>query len=160
VKPCRACSPARGTSNGIRSLRDTGLSPVTVLPSWVDALPVSASRSRTAGVGACTRGNASRYRPLLWAEIFPYRNSMVTLLRSGTHAGTSRPSRRSHLRIRNSSGWLISVRVISGKHSTATMLSWFQDRSDPVLAQPWVSSVPVLVYCLAMFLWADWRPAK
>jgi hypothetical protein len=51
VKPCRACSPARSSSNSIRSLRDRGGIPSQVLPSLVDALLVSASRSRTAGVG-------------------------------------------------------------------------------------------------------------
>jgi hypothetical protein len=45
---------------------------------------------------------------------------------------------------------------ISGNQSTAAMLSWFQDRSGPVLARPWVLSVPLLVYRLAMLLWAIW----
>lgn len=45
---------------------------------------------------------------------------------------------------------------ISGNRSTATMLSWFVDRSGPVLARPWVLSVPLLVYRLAMLLWAVW----
>jgi hypothetical protein len=45
---------------------------------------------------------------------------------------------------------------ISGNQSTASMLSWFQDRSGPVLARPWVLSVPLLVYRLAMLLWAIW----
>jgi hypothetical protein len=45
---------------------------------------------------------------------------------------------------------------ISGNQSTATMLSWFQDRAGPTLARPWVLSVPLLVYRLAMLLWAVW----
>ena len=45
---------------------------------------------------------------------------------------------------------------ISGNQSTAAMLSWFQDRSGPVLARPWVLSVPLLVYRSAMLLWAVW----
>ena len=45
---------------------------------------------------------------------------------------------------------------VSGNQSTASMLSWFQDRSGPVLARPWVLSVPLLVYRLAMLLWAIW----
>jgi hypothetical protein len=45
---------------------------------------------------------------------------------------------------------------ISGNRSTAWLLSWFQDRSGPVLARPWVLSVPLLVYRLAMLLWAIW----
>ena len=49
---------------------------------------------------------------------------------------------------------------ISGNQSTAAMLSWFQDRTSPVLAQPWVLSVPLLVYRLAMLLWAIWLAAS
>ena len=49
---------------------------------------------------------------------------------------------------------------LSGNRSTASMLSWFQDRSSPVLAQPWVLSVPLLVYRLAMLLWAIWLAAS
>ncbi|MBN2573856.1 MAG: hypothetical protein JXP73_04760, partial [Deltaproteobacteria bacterium] len=49
---------------------------------------------------------------------------------------------------------------ISGNQSTATMLSWFQDRSGAVLARPWVFSVPLLVYRLAMLLWAIWLAAS
>jgi hypothetical protein len=45
---------------------------------------------------------------------------------------------------------------ISGNQSSAGMLSWFQDRSGPVLARPWVLSVPLLVYRLFMLLWAVW----
>jgi len=42
VKPCRVYSPARSTSNSIGSLRDNGFNALTVLPSFVDALVVSA----------------------------------------------------------------------------------------------------------------------
>jgi hypothetical protein len=45
---------------------------------------------------------------------------------------------------------------ISGNQSNASMLSWFQDRSGPVLSKPWVLSVPMLVYRLVMLLWAIW----
>ena len=109
VKPCKACSPRRSTSKSIRSLRDRGLNAVTVLPFFAFALVVRSSRSRTAKVGSCTWLKASRYLALLCAEISRYRNSNVTLLRRGTHAITSLPSRRTRLRIRNSSGLLITV---------------------------------------------------
>lgn len=45
---------------------------------------------------------------------------------------------------------------ISGNNSYGTTLNWFQDRSDSQLAQPWVLSVPILVYRLLMLLWALW----
>ena len=45
---------------------------------------------------------------------------------------------------------------ISGNNSYGNSLNWFQDRSASVLAQPWVISVPLLVYRLLMLLWALW----
>jgi hypothetical protein len=35
-----------------------------------------------------------------------------------------------------------------------------RDRSGAVLARPWVFSVPLLVYRLAMLLWAIWLAAS
>lgn len=48
---------------------------------------------------------------------------------------------------------------IAGNGSTAALLRWYQDRSDAVLPAVWVVSVPVLVYRLAMLLWALWLAA-
>jgi hypothetical protein len=45
---------------------------------------------------------------------------------------------------------------IAGNGSTAALLLWYQDRAGPVLPQPWVASVPLLVYRLAMLAWALW----
>jgi hypothetical protein len=45
---------------------------------------------------------------------------------------------------------------IAGNDSTAVLLRWYQDRSGPVLPQPWIASVPLLVYRLAMLAWALW----
>ncbi|MEE9302889.1 MAG: hypothetical protein V3U84_03795 [Thiotrichaceae bacterium] len=45
---------------------------------------------------------------------------------------------------------------ISGNSSTAWQLRWFQDRSSAQLPQPWVISVPLLVYRILMLLWALW----
>ena len=45
---------------------------------------------------------------------------------------------------------------ISGNNSYGNSLNWFQDRSENLLAQPWVISVPLLVYRLLMLLWALW----
>jgi hypothetical protein len=40
--------------------------------------------------------------------------------------------------------------------SSATALTWFQDRTAGPLPRPWVLSVPLLVYRLAMLAWALW----
>ncbi len=45
---------------------------------------------------------------------------------------------------------------IAGNGSTAALLRWYQDRSGPALPQPWIASVPLLVYRLAMLAWALW----
>ncbi|HKB07271.1 MAG TPA: hypothetical protein VKF61_03200, partial [Candidatus Polarisedimenticolia bacterium] len=45
---------------------------------------------------------------------------------------------------------------IAGNGSTAYELNWFQDRSADALPRPWVLSVPLLVYRLAMLAWALW----
>ncbi len=45
---------------------------------------------------------------------------------------------------------------IAGNGSTAQLLRWYQDRVDTLLPQPWVFSVPLLVYRLAMLAWALW----
>jgi hypothetical protein len=45
---------------------------------------------------------------------------------------------------------------ISGNGSYAGSLQWFQDRSTSLLPQPWVISIPLLVYRLLMLLWALW----
>jgi len=45
---------------------------------------------------------------------------------------------------------------ISGNNSYSNNLNWFHDRSGNILAQPWVISVPLLVYRLLMLLWALW----
>ena len=49
VKPCKACSPSRSTSKSMRSLRDSGLNAVTVLPSFAVALVVSIEISHCQG---------------------------------------------------------------------------------------------------------------
>jgi hypothetical protein len=46
--------------------------------------------------------------------------------------------------------------VIKGNGSYPGMLKWFADRSPGVLPQPWVLSVPLLVYRLTMLAWALW----
>ncbi len=45
---------------------------------------------------------------------------------------------------------------ISGNSSNAWNLHWFQDRAESLLPQPWVISVPLLVYRILMLLWALW----
>jgi hypothetical protein len=45
---------------------------------------------------------------------------------------------------------------ISGNGSTAEHLRWFHDRMAGVLPQVWAVSVPLMVYRLAMLLWALW----
>ena len=45
---------------------------------------------------------------------------------------------------------------IAGNGSTAQNLIWFQDRSDQILPQPWIISVPLYVYRLLMLGWALW----
>ncbi len=45
---------------------------------------------------------------------------------------------------------------ISGNGSSAAHLQWFHDRTATVLPRMWVVSVPLIVYRLAMLLWALW----
>jgi hypothetical protein len=45
---------------------------------------------------------------------------------------------------------------ISGNGSSAFSLQWYLDRSDSVLPRPWVFSVPLFLYRLAMLAWALW----
>ncbi|MEK7800052.1 MAG: hypothetical protein AAB297_09515, partial [Acidobacteriota bacterium] len=45
---------------------------------------------------------------------------------------------------------------ISGNDSHAADLHWYLDRSGEVLPRPWVFSVPLFVYRLAMLAWALW----
>ncbi len=45
---------------------------------------------------------------------------------------------------------------IAGNGSSATLLSWFQDRSPGVLPEAFVLSVPLLAYRLLMLVWSLW----
>jgi hypothetical protein len=45
---------------------------------------------------------------------------------------------------------------ISGNGSTASNLQWYLDRSGDLLPRPWVLSVPLFLYRLAMLAWALW----
>ena len=45
---------------------------------------------------------------------------------------------------------------IAGNGSTPYDLKWYQDRAADALPRPWVLSVPLLVYRLAMLSWALW----
>jgi hypothetical protein len=45
---------------------------------------------------------------------------------------------------------------IAGNGSASYDLKWYQDRSADALPRPWVLSVPLLVYRLAMLAWALW----
>ncbi|HEY0781228.1 MAG TPA: hypothetical protein VGE98_02135 [Thermoanaerobaculia bacterium] len=45
---------------------------------------------------------------------------------------------------------------IEGNGSTANLLTWYADRSAPVLPVAWALSVPLFVYRLAMLAWALW----
>jgi hypothetical protein len=45
---------------------------------------------------------------------------------------------------------------IAGHGSSAGHLSWFLDRTGAVLPRPWVISLPLFVYRLAMLAWALW----
>lgn len=45
---------------------------------------------------------------------------------------------------------------IRGNGSSVWELKWYQDRIDTQLPQPWVFSVPLLVYRILMLLWALW----
>jgi hypothetical protein len=45
---------------------------------------------------------------------------------------------------------------IAGNGSTSLLLQWYQDRAGETLPRPWVLSVPLIVYRLAMLAWALW----
>jgi hypothetical protein len=45
---------------------------------------------------------------------------------------------------------------IAGNGSTGDLLRWYQDRSSPLLPRPWVISIPLFYYRLAMLAWALW----
>jgi hypothetical protein len=45
---------------------------------------------------------------------------------------------------------------VGGNDSTAALLRWYLDRSQPELPRPWLISAPILVYRLAMLAWALW----
>jgi len=45
---------------------------------------------------------------------------------------------------------------ISGNGSTDIMLNWFIDRIDGVMPQPWVLSLPMIVFRILMLLWSLW----
>jgi len=45
---------------------------------------------------------------------------------------------------------------IAGNGSSGGLLRWYQDRSGAALPRPWVLSVPLWVYRLAMLAWALW----
>ncbi|MGH9797572.1 MAG: hypothetical protein ACRD5D_05385, partial [Candidatus Polarisedimenticolia bacterium] len=45
---------------------------------------------------------------------------------------------------------------ISGNGSSTSHLQWYLDRSGEVLPRPWVLSVPLFLYRLAMLAWALW----
>src|SRR4030095_5978997 len=45
---------------------------------------------------------------------------------------------------------------IAGNGSNASFLRWFQDRSGEALSRPWVISLPLYAYRIAMLAWALW----
>lgn len=45
---------------------------------------------------------------------------------------------------------------VAGNGSTAQLLQWYQDRSEPLLSQPWVVSLPLYAYRATMLAWALW----
>jgi hypothetical protein len=45
---------------------------------------------------------------------------------------------------------------VAGNDSQATLLRWFSDRAGEALPAPWVVSLPLLVYRVAMLAWALW----
>lgn len=49
---------------------------------------------------------------------------------------------------------------ILGDDSPPTNLAWYQDRSGPILPQPWMLSLPLFVYRAAMLTWALWLAAS
>jgi hypothetical protein len=45
---------------------------------------------------------------------------------------------------------------VAGNGSQATLLRWFADRAGAALPAPWILSLPLLVYRVAMLVWALW----
>jgi hypothetical protein len=45
---------------------------------------------------------------------------------------------------------------IAGNGSDASALRWYADRAGEILPRPWMLSVPLLIYRLAMLAWALW----
>jgi hypothetical protein len=45
---------------------------------------------------------------------------------------------------------------IAGNGSHAALLRWFQDRNAEILPRPWVISLPMFAYRIAMLAWALW----
>jgi hypothetical protein len=45
---------------------------------------------------------------------------------------------------------------VAGNGSYRGLLRWYQDRAGSLLPQPWVLSVPLLIYRLTMLAWALW----
>ncbi|HUB09843.1 MAG TPA: hypothetical protein VMB50_22765 [Myxococcales bacterium] len=45
---------------------------------------------------------------------------------------------------------------VTGNDSSELYLHWYLDRAGPTLPQPWVVSLPILVYRAAMLAWALW----
>jgi len=45
---------------------------------------------------------------------------------------------------------------VTGNGSSSSMLRGYQDRSAGAPVRPWVISVPLLLYRLAMLLWSLW----
>jgi hypothetical protein len=45
---------------------------------------------------------------------------------------------------------------VAGNGSSSELLRWYLDRSEGLLPQPWVLSVPLLVYRGVMLAWALW----
>jgi hypothetical protein len=51
------------------------------------------------------------------------------------------------------------VMQIAGNGSTPELLRWYQDRAGPVLPQPWLLSLSIWFYRLAMLAWSLWVAA-
>jgi cytoskeletal protein RodZ len=45
---------------------------------------------------------------------------------------------------------------IAGNGSSSELLRWYQDRIGTELPRPWILTVPLLVYRIAMLAWALW----
>ncbi|HET7292260.1 MAG TPA: hypothetical protein VFM88_07540 [Vicinamibacteria bacterium] len=51
---------------------------------------------------------------------------------------------------------LVPDMQVAGGGSSETLLRWYRDRVDGALPRPWVLSVPIAVYRLAMLAWSVW----